>query len=122
MEVEGATSEVVAHTVNGSVEARSSGGPVRANTTNGDVTVRMGAIPDHGSAEYRTVNGSITVEIPASSSADLDMSTVNGHVQSDFPLTIEGTFSTKRVRATLGKGGPSIRLSTVNGSIHLRKA
>jgi len=73
-------------------------------------------------AEARTVNGSITVELPAMVNADLDMRTTNGSVSSDFPLTIEGTFSPRRVRATLGKGGPFIRLSTVNGSIRLRKA
>lgn len=121
VEVDGATAEVVARTTNGGVEARSSGGPVSAHTTNGDVTVRAGSLDNHD-IEYSTVNGSITVELPASANADLDMRTVNGHVSSDFPLTVEGTFSRRRMRATLGKGGPRVRLSTVNGSIRLRRA
>jgi DUF4097 and DUF4098 domain-containing protein YvlB len=74
---------------------------------------------DH--TEFATVNGSITVSFPASVNADVDMSTVNGKLSSDFPLTVEGTFSPRRLRATLGKGGPALRLSTVNGSIRLRK-
>ena len=36
VEIDGATSTVVARTVNGSVEARSTGGAVRARTTNGE--------------------------------------------------------------------------------------
>ena len=120
VEIEGATSTVVAHTVNGGVEARSTGGAVSAHTTNGDVTVSSAKL-DGDRTDFSTVNGSITVSLPASVSADVDMRTVNGHLSSDFPLTVEGTFSPKRLHATLGKGGPTLRLSTVNGSIRLRK-
>jgi hypothetical protein len=120
VDVDGATSNVVAHTTNGSVEARSISGPVSARTTNGDITVRSGSI-DREHTEYSTTNGSITVELPASVNADIDMRTVNGHLLSDFPLTVEGSFSPRRMHATLGKGGPTLRLSTVNGSIRLRK-
>jgi hypothetical protein len=120
VEIDGATSTVVAHTVNGSVEARSSGGSVSAHTTNGDIMVRSAAL-DGEHTEYTTTNGTITVELPGSVNADIDMRTVNGHLTSDFPLTIEGTFSPRRLHATLGKGGSTLRLSTVNGSIRLRK-
>lgn len=120
IEIDGATSEVVASTTNGRIDARSSGGPVRASTTNGDVSVRMGVLDAHD-MEYRTTNGSITLELPASANADLDMRTTNGGVSSDFPLMMEGTFSRREMRGTLGKGGPRIRLSTTNGSIRLRK-
>jgi hypothetical protein len=120
VEVDGATSNVVARTVNGTVEAKSSGGPVSAHTTNGDIIVRSPALSsDH--TEYTTTNGSITVELGGSVNADVDMRTVNGRLSSDFPLTVEGSFSPRRLHATLGKGGATLRLSTVNGSIRLRK-
>lgn len=118
--VDGATSDVVAHTVNGSVEAYSSGGAVSARTTNGDVEVRAAKLDiDH--SEFSTVNGTVTVALPASVDADVDMRTVNGSLTSDFPLTVQGSFNPRRLHATLGKGGPNLRLSTVNGSIRLRK-
>jgi DUF4097 and DUF4098 domain-containing protein YvlB len=120
VDVDGATSDVVAHTVNGSVEARSTGGAVSAHTTNGDIRVSAAKLGSDRT-EYTTVNGTITVSLPASVSADVDMHTVNGSLTSDFPLTVEGTFSPKRLHATLGKGGAALRLSTVNGSIRLRK-
>ncbi len=120
VEIDGATAEVVAHTVNGSVDARSTGGPVNAHTTNGNIVVRASALSgDH--TEYHTTNGSITVELAGNVNAEIDMRTVNGRLSSDFPLTVEGSFSPRRLHATLGKGGPTLRLSTVNGSIRLRK-
>jgi hypothetical protein len=118
--VDGATSDVVAHTVNGSVEARSTGGAVSARTTNGDVRVSATKL-DSDHSEFSTTNGTVTVSLPASINADVDMRTVNGSLTSDFPLTVEGSFNPRRLHATLGKGGPTLRLSTVNGSIRLRK-
>jgi hypothetical protein len=121
LDVDGVASEVIATTVNGSVSARSTGGPVRAKTVNGQINVRTGAV-EANDVEYSTVNGSITIELPALANANLDMRTTNGSVSSDFPVTVEGTFSARRMRGTVGKGGPTIKLSTVNGSIRLRKA
>jgi hypothetical protein len=120
VDVDGVTSDVIAHTVNGSVDARSTGGAVSAHTTNGDIRVSAAKL-DGDRTEFTTVNGTITVSLPASVSAEIDMRTVNGSLTSDFPLTVEGSFSPKRLHATLGKGGATLRLSTVNGSIRLRK-
>ena len=120
VEVDGVAAEVIANTVNGGVIARSAGGPVRAKTVNGQVTVRSGVV-DGNNLDYSTVNGSITIELPAATNASLDMRTPNGSVSSDFPVTVEGTFSAHRMHGTIGKGGPTIKLSTVNGSIRLRK-
>jgi hypothetical protein len=121
VDIDGATSSVVARTVNGGVSARSTGGPVSAETVNGSINVRTASLGGDRT-DYKTVNGSITVDIAEGSNVDLDMSTVNGNVSSDFPITIEGNISRKHIRGTLGKGGPTVRLSTVNGSIRLRKA
>jgi len=53
--------------------------------------------------------------------AEVDLSTVNGRFLTDFPVTISGRIDPRRLRATLGKGGPRIRLSTTNGNVELRK-
>ena len=120
VDVDGATSDVMARAVNGSVEARSTGGAVSARTTNGNVEVSAAKLDvDH--SEFTTVNGTVTVSLPASVNADVEMNTVNGSLTSDFPLTVQGSFNPRRLHATLGKGGATLRLSTVNGSIRLRK-
>jgi hypothetical protein len=120
LDVDGATSEVEAHTVNGGIEARSSGGPVRASTVNGEIDVRMGALGT-GNLDFSTTNGSITVTVPDGLNAEVSMRTVNGSVGADFPMTVNGRINPRRITATIGKGGMRIDLSTVNGSIDLRK-
>lgn len=118
--IDGATSEIDASTVNGSINASTTGGPVRAQTVNGGIEVRM---RDAGTADldFETVNGSIDIELPADLNAELDMRTVNGRVSSDFPLTITGRINPRHIRATIGKGGPRLKVSTVNGSVDIRK-
>ncbi len=121
LEVSGVSTEVYANTVNGSIEARSAGGPVRAKTVNGSIRVSMGSTGSADDLEYEAVNGSVTIELPASFGAQLDLSTVNGRVTTDFPITISGTMSPRRLRGTVGNGDTRLRASTVNGSITLRK-
>lgn len=122
VDIAGASGQVAAHTVNGRIDAASTSGPVDAKTVNGSIHVRMGTVPaGAGDLRYSTVNGSVTIEVPESFNGELEMETVNGSLQSDFPLTVKGRINPRHIRATIGNGGPLVRLSTVNGSIKLRK-
>jgi hypothetical protein len=118
--VSGATAEVRAGTVNGGIEATSTGGPVTASTVNGSVTARMGATGTED-LNFSTVNGSVTVELPGTLDAELELSTVNGRLSSDYPMMVEGRIDPRHLRATIGKGGRRLKLSTVNGSVRLVK-
>lgn len=119
--VEGATDEVVASTVNGGVTATSSGGPVVANTVNGSVHARMAKLTGNDDLDFSSVNGTVVAEFGSDIDANIELSTVNGRFQTDWPVTITGRVDPRHLRATLGKGGRRIRLSTVNGNVELRK-
>ena len=80
----------------------------------------MGAI-GNGNLDFSTTNGSITVTVPDGLNADITMRTVNGSVGSDFPMTVNGRISPRRIAATIGRGGMKIDLTTLNGSIDLRR-
>jgi DUF4097 and DUF4098 domain-containing protein YvlB len=67
------------------------------------------------------VNGSITLEMPADLSADLDAETVNGRIDVDFPVTGNVRKTKRELRGTIGGGGRSLDLETVNGSINIRR-
>ncbi len=121
LQVDGVSNEIRANTVNGSINAQSAGGPVRATTVNGSIHVSMGSLGSADDLEYETVNGSVTIELPSNFGAQLDMSTVNGRVSTDFPITVSGTLSPRRLRGTVGNGSTRMRVSTVNGSITLRR-
>jgi len=47
---------------------------------------------------------------------------VNGRVSTDFPITVSGTLSPRRLRGTVGDGRTRLRASTVNGSVTLKRA
>lgn len=122
VEVNGAGAEVRANTVNGDVTVTTAAGPVNASTVNGSVDARMAALTGDDDMTFSTVNGGITLALPASFQGELDLSTVNGRFSTDYPLTVNGRIDPRHVRATIGSGRRRLKASTVNGSIELRKA
>ena len=110
--------DVDAHTVNGSIKVSTTGAATAA-TVNGSLNVTMGRgdFPEGGS--FKTVNGGITLRVAGPIDADLNAETLNGNITSDFPITLRGTSSQRRIRGTIGNGGKSLNMSTVNGSIKL---
>lgn len=114
--------EVRASTVNGAVDVTTRNGPVSASTVNGDIDVRMTAVSRDGGMKFNTVNGSITVETPASLDADVEMETMHGSISSDFPVQLSDRFGPRHARGTIGRGGRRIEMETLNGSVELKKA
>ncbi|HVO35403.1 MAG TPA: DUF4097 family beta strand repeat-containing protein [Gemmatimonadales bacterium] len=128
---------LVGETVNGDVEATDLAGPVKASTVNGAVRLSTGAGDASGNTvngsvtaavrgqgqgplRFRTVNGSVTVSLPKQLDADLEAETVNGSIQTDYPITVMGRLTPRHLSGRIGQGGRSLRLETVNGSIHIR--
>lgn len=107
-------------TVNGSITVEAAG-YAEARTVNGSIRASMGRSDWRGPLEFRTVNGSITVELPEGIGADVRASTVNGDIDTDFPLTVSGRFNRRRLNGTIGGGGRTLSLETVNGGINLRR-
>jgi len=120
VEAEGLAADAEVYSVNGTVTVTSSG-LARAQTVNGSITAAMGRADWSGPLELKTVNGTITVELPASTSARVEASTVNGGIDTDFPLTVTGRFGPRHVSGTIGSGGRDLTLETVNGGIHIRR-
>jgi DUF4097 and DUF4098 domain-containing protein YvlB len=116
IDAEGLASRVTAQTVNGTVRLETTG-EAEASTVNGSITARATPRRDH--LAFRTVNGSIRLEMPSGANAEVSAHTVNGAIYSDFPVTIRGGLVGRSLRGTLGRGGPSLELRTVNGSIRL---
>jgi hypothetical protein len=120
IEAKGLQSDVEARTVNGGIAVETSG-LAEAETVNGGVSVRVGRADWSGTNRFHTVNGGITVELPASASAEVRAKTVNGDIETDFPLTVSGKISRRSLSGTIGSGGRTLEMETVNGGIHLRK-
>jgi DUF4097 and DUF4098 domain-containing protein YvlB len=120
--VAGARGPLVLHTVSGDLDAVTAKGPIHAASMNGDVRVRIEAFGDTGGVKVETINGSITAELPPQLDAEVEGSTVNGSITTDYPLTVSGKYAGRSVKGTLGRGGRTVHLETVNGSIRMKKA
>ena len=112
--------DVALTTVNGSVSFSTTAGG-RASTVNGSIRGQMGRADWLNTLEMGTVNGSITLTLPPDLSTDVRASTVNGDISSDFPLTITGRISRRKLEGTIGGGGRVLALQSVNGSITLKR-
>ena len=119
VEAMGLRSDVWSSTVNGDVDVTTTEHAV-ARTVNGSIRASIGSTS--GDAEFETVNGSITIDLPEGSNLDLHASTVNGSIDSALPITVSGRFSRRSLQGRIGDGGTRLDVSTVNGSIRLRRA
>jgi hypothetical protein len=118
--VNGATATVDASTVNGSIEITGAD-VVNASTVNGSVDATITAASPAQDIELKTVNGSVSARLPANINAQVSASTVMGSISSDFPVTVQGRMVSQSISTTLGSGGRRLNLSTVTGSITLRR-
>lgn len=113
---DGLTAEAFAKTVNGDVQLTTTG-LGRAVTVNGDIDASVGDVL--GGLSFETVNGDLTIALPAGINAEVQGQTVGGDIESDFPLTIRGQFGPRQISGVLGSGGPRISLQNVNGEIRI---
>ena len=119
----------VGKTVNGEIEATRLNGDVALTTVNG-----RSPSPRPAAGRASTVNGSIRGEMgradwieharngdrqrqhhadaAAGSEHRVKASTVNGDISSDFPMTITGRISRRKIEGTIGGGGRLARRST----------
>lgn len=123
------------HCVNGQITMTNVAGSGTVSSVNGPDTVSFKENPKSDST-FTSVNGKIDLSFQPNLSADFDLHTVNGGMFTDFEsmaLASTGTASkngAKYVYSSRGNskihigaaGGPQIKVTTVNGSIELRKA
>src|SRR2546430_974844 len=102
-------SDVQANTVNGSIRISTSG-YAEAQTVNGSIVASMGRATWTDALDFRTVNGAITLDLPANLSTEVRASTVNGDIVTDFPLMVRGRLGPRSLRGTIGSGGGGVRL------------
>ncbi|KAB1194748.1 DUF4097 family beta strand repeat protein [Haloferax sp. MBLA0076] len=135
IDVQGTTGDLEARTSNGSVTVRrldgfaeltTSNGSITAfdvsgldgvRTTNGSIEVDVRSIRDDTSIE--TSNGSVAAALAGDLDAELVAQTATGSIDTSGLSLTGGDVSRTRVTGTLGDGGPTLTVSTSNGSIEL---
>jgi DUF4097 and DUF4098 domain-containing protein YvlB len=122
VEVRDAKASVRVSTGNGDVNVVTAEGPVEVRTGNGDIDVRMSALRAKEDMAFHTGSGSVRLTLPANYNGELDATTGNGSIRSDFDLKLKGQLSPRHIRATIGDGGPMLRMTTGNGEFEIRKS
>ena len=107
--------------LNGGVVLKRVGGAVKGSTTNGGLVIELsGDRWDGDSMDVSTTNGGVIMSVPENYSARVETGTVNGSVNTEFPVTVQGRI-TKQLALNLGSGGAMVRATTTNGGVHLKK-
>ena len=116
--VKSVTGMVKIETVNGEIIVDGAEHGADILTVNGRVILNLAKI-GAGGARVRSTNGEIEVSVPAGGKATLTARVANGAVETEG-LNLQTTEKTHRLlEATLGGGGPDIRLDATNGLIKI---
>jgi len=129
---------VEANTVTGSIQAQSVSGDLRATTVSGEFTVFEGtsrklkansvsgamtvdlAHDNATDVNLTNVSGEVAVRIPAPTDAQVQANTTSGHVSNAFDqLRVGGSWGSKQITGTLGKGTGRLKITTISGAVAL---
>lgn len=117
--VAGVTGKLDLRTTNGSVALSDVGGDVHARTQNGSLNVELaGSGWDGSGLDAETQNGSVRISVPQKYAAQLETGSVNGRINTDIPITVQGRIS-RRLSIPLNGGGKTVRAMTTNGSVRI---
>ena len=117
--------EVRARSTNGGIVGEGlNASSVDAAVTNGGVEINLVNAPSSGSIDLESVNGGVTLSLPATAKADITARCVNGGISIDgVDVEVVGEQTRRRLDGKInGGGGARISMETVNGGVKIRSA
>lgn len=122
LDITGVRGDVTASCVNGRLLANGLAGEADLSTVNGRLEAVFEQTKDVKRIKLDSVNGSITLTMPANADANVNAETVSGNISNDFGLEEnDGEYVGHDLSGKLGNGSTRISLSNVNGSIRIKK-
>jgi Toastrack DUF4097 len=125
VEVSGVSGRTPATSVSGEGKVYEVSGAVNAKSVSGDVEVAISRLDGAGDdMKFSSVSGSVNVRMPADVDAEVEMSSLSGGIQTDFPIEVtkERYGPRTSARGRLGNGARRLQLSSVSGSLSLRRS
>jgi hypothetical protein len=122
-DVQGAT--IAAESTSGSVELVNVVSPdIDATTVSGEVDF-TGPLDPKGRYAFASHSGTVTLNIPSSTSARFSLETFNGEVDSDFPYTLQPNRERRngqKLEFNVGAGEARVTAESFSGGVIIRKA
>ncbi|HEV7932379.1 MAG TPA: DUF4097 family beta strand repeat-containing protein [Actinomadura sp.] len=134
--LDGVTGRVNADMIGGVVEAQGLDGTVQFTSVSGDLALAGGSIErltgrsvsgriaadidliEGGQVQVNTASGEVTLRLPASTSAEVSLTTITGRIDSSFPeLKAPSRSVPHTLTGTLGDGSGRVTVNTVSGTI-----
>ena len=122
--------------VHGPITATGISGSIIAESVNNTIDLAFVSIDDVNASSLESVNGDLTVRLPAKTGAQIHLDTSQGEIISDFEVEVlpstptvisSGDNGGSEVRiesviiANINGGGPIIRMNSMNGDIQILK-
>ena len=112
--------DVFAHTSGGSIRVEEVMGILKASTSGGSIRALVSRQP-RGDCRLTTSGGSITLYMNPDTKVNLDAKTSGGRVRTNFPVTMSGVISRRKLRGQVNGGGPEMYLRTSGGNITIKE-
>ena len=121
--VSGVQGQVRAESVSGDVSVKDVSGLVSASSVSGDVEAEIRHLGGAGDMKFSSVSGDVRVKAPNDTDAVVEMSSLSGSLDTNFPIQIEEkqTGPGHSAHGRLGAGSSTLRLSTVSGDVSLNR-
>ena len=117
---EGVTGAIEASTVSGSITLTSiQSRDVTTETVSGSIQY-TGSIDPGGRYDFESHSGSLRLNVPRNTGAQVSVETFSGHVETDFPAVMPATIGRRRSGSfefTIGDGRARITANTFSGRI-----
>ena len=120
--VDGLKGSVEANSVSGDIEIKelSSADEIEMETIKGSMEVQ-GELSPGGIYEFHTISGRTRLVLAPLSNFELETNTISGDIQCDFKLNAYAIFTRNKLQGVVGKGGSSLKISSVSGDILINR-
>jgi DUF4097 and DUF4098 domain-containing protein YvlB len=92
-----------------------------AHIENTNSTVELRPKLPLGNLDITNNRGEIDLTLPANAGFQLDAESKGGDIESDFNVKVDNSGNNASAQATVGKGGPTVRLKSDHGTIQIKK-
>ncbi len=110
-----------AKTISGEIVFISFGDDIDIRTTSGRIAGDLRFDGNRGSIDIHSVSGAVRLTVPDTFAADVDIRSISGSVDTDFPIQVTSS-QRNSLKGTIGEGGISVNINTTTGAINIKKA